>query len=77
MYKVIDGVTYYTTIEACKIVGIHKRTLFHWIEKGIIKDVEKRDWNGYRLFDDEYILKLKNIVMTRTMENSKKSVRKK
>jgi len=65
MYKEIEGVVYYTTIEACRMTGISRRTLFLWIEKGIIKDVNKRDWNGYRLFDDKYINELKEFVNSR------------
>jgi len=72
MYKVIDGVVYYGTTEVCRMVGISRRTLFRWMENGIIEDVDKRDWNGYRLFDNQYITKAKKLVDERRNKNFNK-----
>lgn len=39
--------------------GISSRTLTRWINEGIIDDVELRDRNGWKLFSEEEIKKLK------------------
>jgi len=59
MPKEIDGKTYYLTSEACEVAGISRQALFRWIRDGFIEDVELRDRNGWRLFTEEEIQKLK------------------
>ena len=59
MPKEIDGKTYYLTTEAYRMAGISRGTLFLWLRKGIIDDVELRDRNGWKLFSEEEIKKLK------------------
>jgi len=50
MPVVINGQTYYRTVEVCRMVGISRNTLFRWLKEGIFFDVEYRDWRGWRLF---------------------------
>ena len=50
MPVVINGQTYYRTVEVCRMVGISRNTLFRWLKEGIFSDVEYRDWRGWRLF---------------------------
>jgi predicted site-specific integrase-resolvase len=57
----LDGQTYYMATETCRIVGISKNTLFRWIKKGVLGEVEYRDWRGWRLFNQEQIDVLKAI----------------
>jgi predicted site-specific integrase-resolvase len=46
----INGQTYYRTTEVCRIVGISRNTLFRWLKKGSVTEVEHRDYRGWRLF---------------------------
>ena len=55
MPKTIKNKTYYRTSEACKEAGISKATLFRWIKEGILKDVGRKDRNGWRLFSEKDI----------------------
>ncbi len=59
MTKEINGKTYYLTSEACEIAGISRGTLFRWIRVGIIDDVGLKDRNGWRLFTEAEVKKLK------------------
>lgn len=59
MPKQIKGQTYFRTTEACKMAGISKATLFRWIKEGILDDVGRKDRNGWRLFSDGDIAKIK------------------
>ncbi len=51
--------TYYLSSEACEMAGISRGTLLRWIKEGIIADVELKDRNGWRLFSEEEVKKLK------------------
>jgi len=59
MPKEIDGKTYYLTSEACEMTGISRGTLFRWIREGIIRDVKLKDRNGWRLFTESDVKKIK------------------
>lgn len=50
MPVMLDGESYYRTIEVCRIAGISRNTLFRWLKVGVIKEPERRDWRGWRLF---------------------------
>jgi len=41
------------------MAGISKATLFRWIKEGIMEDVGRKDRNGWRLFNEKYIAKIK------------------
>jgi predicted site-specific integrase-resolvase len=58
MPKTISGTTYYSTIEACRMVGISRNTLFRWLREGSYEDVESLDRRGWRLFTDDDIDRL-------------------
>lgn len=60
MVKQIKGQTYYRTTEACQKAGISKATLFRWIKAGILKDVGRKDRNGWRLFSEKDIEKIRS-----------------
>ena len=57
--RIIDNKTCYLTSEACKMTGISRGTLFRWIKEGIIPDAKIKDRNGWRLFSDADIKKIK------------------
>jgi predicted site-specific integrase-resolvase len=59
MPKEIKGKTYYLTSEACEIAGISRGTLFRWIREGIVEDVKIKDRNGWRLFSQKEVDKIK------------------
>lgn len=50
MPTILGGVTYYFAHEAARAVGISKATLLRWIKDEDVKDAEKRNRNGWRLF---------------------------
>jgi predicted site-specific integrase-resolvase len=45
--------------EACTIAGTNRNTLLRWIREGRFVDVKIRDRNGWRLFSDDDISRLK------------------
>jgi excisionase family DNA binding protein len=56
---IIKNKTYYYTSEACAMAGISRGTLFRWIREGIIPEVKMKDRNGWRLFSEADIEKVK------------------
>ncbi len=59
MTKEIKEQTYYRTSEACEMIGISRGTLFRWIRDGVIEDATWKDRNGWRLFSESEIDKIK------------------
>lgn len=59
MSTMIHGQTYYRTLEACQRAGISRATLFRWIRQGIFQDVRYKDRNGWRLFTEDDINRIK------------------
>ena len=55
----INEVEYYTTVEACRRVGISKSTLLRWIRTGIFPEVKLKDRRGWRLFTEDDLDRLK------------------
>ena len=55
----INHQTYYMIAEACEIAGTNRNTLLRWIREGRFVDVKIRDRNGWRLFNDDDIERLK------------------
>lgn len=50
MPKSLKGETFLLTNEVAAAVGISKPTLLRWINEGRVKDSDRRDRNGWRLF---------------------------
>ena len=59
MVSIINQVNYYTTSEACSLAGTNRATFLRWVKQGKFEDVLTRDRNGWRLFTDEDVLRLK------------------
>ena len=55
----LDGRTYYNIGEACELAGISRDTFLRWVRKGKFIDVEHRDRNGWRLFTNDDVRRLK------------------
>ena len=55
----LNGQTYYSTAEACRIVGTSKNTFLRWVRNGSFVDVEHRDRRGWRLFTEDDLDRLK------------------
>ena len=55
----INHQNYYMIAEACAIAGTNRNTLLRWIREGRFTDVKIRDRNGWRLFDENDIERLK------------------
>ncbi len=60
MPKKFKGETLYRTTEACRKAGISKATLFRWIKAGILDDVGRKDRNGWRLFTEKDIARIRS-----------------
>jgi phage antirepressor YoqD-like protein len=54
-----DGQSYYRTAEVCRIVGISRNNLFRWLKEGVIIEPARRDWRGWRLFNQAQVDRLK------------------
>lgn len=48
---------YYTTNQACKIVGISRTTFYNWLRQGYIP-VPPHNHRGHRLISDELVRKM-------------------
>ena len=55
----INQQKYYLIAEACEIAGTRRNTLLRWIREGRFSDVRNRDRNGWRLFVESDIERLK------------------
>jgi excisionase family DNA binding protein len=55
----INNTTFYRTTELCQIVGISKNTLLRWITSKKIPDAKHRDRNGWRLFTESEVDRIK------------------
>ena len=62
MTILLDGQKFYTTAEACKLAGTNRDTLLRWIREKKFNDVKYRDRNGWRLFTEEDVIRLKKRV---------------
>ncbi|MCP4725795.1 MAG: MerR family transcriptional regulator [bacterium] len=58
----------YSTNEVCTELDVTKNTLFKWEKEGKIKKVEK-DWRGWRLFSDENVDEIRNIIQSKKKSN--------
>jgi predicted site-specific integrase-resolvase len=55
----IDKKKYYMIAEACEMAGTRRNTLLRWIREGRFLDVKIRDRNGWRLFEESDVKRLK------------------
>ena len=54
----------YYTKHICNIFDISKATLFRWESDGLISNVS-RDWRNWRIYSDENIAEIKNIMRSK------------
>ena len=59
MLSEINRIKYYSTSDACKLAGTSRATFLRWVRLGQFEDVRTRDHNGWRLFTEEDITRLK------------------
>jgi predicted site-specific integrase-resolvase len=50
--------------EAAAAAGISKPTLLRWIKRGKIADAARRDRNGWRIFDQAEVARIKALAAT-------------
>jgi DNA-binding transcriptional MerR regulator len=55
----INGQMFYGTSEACKLAGISRFTFLRLVREKKIVDVRHRDQNGWRLFTDQDVNRIK------------------
>jgi len=65
----IDGQTYYRTAEVYRMLGITRNTLYRWLHKGVLGEIEFRDSRGWRLFTRDEIDKLSAAINRITKTN--------
>lgn len=58
----------YSTKEVCSKFDVTKTTLFKWEKEGKLNKVQK-DWRGWRLFSDENINEIRDIIQKKIKEN--------
>jgi len=58
----INGQLYYRTAEVYRTIGISRNTLYHWLQKDILGETERRDIRGWRLFTSDEIESLKKSI---------------
>ena len=58
----INHQTYYMITEACAMAGTNRNTLLRWIREGRFPDVKIRDRNGWRLFGERDVERLRREV---------------
>ena len=82
MPVIIDNKSYYRTAEVFRMLGISRNTLYRWLRKDILGNVERRDSRGWRLFTQDEIDRIKAIVnhitvIKRSVSNIKNTQEKK
>ena len=65
----ISGKKYYRTAEALELIGLPRSTFFKWLKEEKVEDVKYKDRNGWRLFTDDDIKKLRRFKETITINN--------
>ena len=55
----VDGRIFYSIREACSLTNTNRDTFLRWVREGKFTDVEHRDRNGWRLFTQEDVQRLK------------------
>jgi predicted site-specific integrase-resolvase len=60
----LEGDTYYSSQETAKAAGISKPTLLRWIKDKRVRDAEKRDRNGWRLFAEPEVQAIRKLAQT-------------
>jgi DNA-binding transcriptional MerR regulator len=55
----LNGRTFYKIGEAYALAGTSRDTFLRWVRQGRFKDVQHRDRNGWRLFTDGDVRRLK------------------
>ena len=58
----LAGRNYYSISEACKLAGTNRGTFLRWVREGKFADVEHRDRNHWRLFTDDDVKRLRDVV---------------
>jgi DNA-binding transcriptional MerR regulator len=58
----INSCIFYSTSEACKMAGTNRNTFLRWVREKRVVDVKTRDRNGWRLFTEEDVGRLKDVV---------------
>jgi len=56
----IDGNTYFRSAEVSEMTGVSKSTIHRWLKEGIIPPARFRDRNGWVLFTEEDIHRIKD-----------------
>ncbi len=59
MTVTFNGIEYYRTKEAADALRVSKQTLLRWITEEKIADAGRRDRNGWRLFSDSDIKRIR------------------
>ena len=60
----ISGKKYYHTQEALALMGLPRSTFFKWLREEKIADAKYKDRNGWRLFSDDEIKRIKKFKET-------------
>ena len=56
----LNGQTFYKIGEACELAGASRDTFLRWVRQGKFTDVKHRDRNGWRLFTEDDVNRLRS-----------------
>jgi len=62
MPRNIGDSQFFTLIEVCRMVGVHRTTLLRWLAAGKVPNA-KRDRHGWRLFSQEQVEAIKDFAL--------------
>lgn len=69
----LDGNVYFRSMEVSEMTGVSKSTIHRWMREGIIPQARFRDRNGWVLFTEEDIDRIRaeaRITVVKTNETS-------
>lgn len=70
-----NGRKYYRTNEFCKKTGISKATYFRWVKDGVIAETRVQDKNGWRLFTEKDVKRVREVSQSVQIVPMKKILR--
>lgn len=62
MSKLVEPVKFYSSAEAARLLGISKRTLLRYEQRGLIPKAHRNYLNGWRQYNDESVMALRQLM---------------
>ena len=62
MRNLAEPVKFYSAAEAANLLGISKRTLLRYEQRGLIPQVQRNRLNGWRQYDQAFVEQLRHLM---------------